>query len=113
MAAVLDADAPGFVERRQLIDAQPRILRMADVFETVEAAPRHPGNEFAIEPEMHFEAVGVSVIPRQDVRRERAPLECGCDAVRFYFREGGNGGLREMRGRAGDEARAEAFHQIV
>ena len=48
VAAVFDAYPVLAQDRRDLIDLEPRVVRVADVRKSVDAAPRHPRNKFAV-----------------------------------------------------------------
>ncbi len=75
MAAVLGFDSIAAIERDELVDAQPRVVRVANVFEGVYAAPRHPWNKLAVEAQMELEPIREVVVPGHYVRHECAPLE--------------------------------------
>src|SRR5579871_5298784 len=113
MAAIFHAHAVGFIERRQLVDAQLRVHRMPDVLKSRHASPCHPRNEIAIEFEMKLEPVSMRVVPRHDVRRESATLECGRHRIWFQFRKCSSGKLWKMRRRGGNEPRTEPLHHVI
>ena len=83
VAAVLDADSVLAQQRRDLVDLESRVVRVADVGKRVDAAPRHPRDEFAVVAQMQLEAVGEVVVPGHDVRDESAVPEGGHDAPWF------------------------------
>ncbi len=83
VAAILDADSMLAQERRDLVDLETRVVRVADVGESVDAAPRHPRDKFAIVAEMQIEAVGKIVVPGHDVGDECAAREGWPDARRL------------------------------
>ena len=58
VAAVFDVDTALAQQRRDLVDLEPRVVRVADVRERVDAAARHPRDELAVVAQMQIEAVG-------------------------------------------------------
>jgi len=87
-------------------------VRVADVGERVDSAPRHPGDEFAIVTKMQFEAIGETVVPGHDVGGERAALECGRHAEGFDGAEALGVDMRIRWRDAGSESCAELFEKI-
>ena len=80
MPAVLDADPILAQQRRDFVYFEPRVVRVPNVRERVDAAPRHPRDEFAVVPQMQFKTVRNGVVPGHEVGNKRAPLERGNDA---------------------------------
>src|SRR5258708_38305977 len=91
VAAVLEADSVLAQERRNFVDLESCVVRVADVGEGVDATTRHPWDEFAVVAKVQLEAVWKVVVPGHDVGDESAVLEGGSDAP--WFERGELGGI--------------------
>jgi hypothetical protein len=109
VTAVFDADSVLAQKRRDFVDLESRVVRVADVGEGVDAATRHPWDEFAVVAKMHIEAVGEVVVPGHDVGDESTAPEGGRDAPWFERGEAGPLDSRIRRRDARREFRAELF----
>ena len=87
VAAVFGGDSALAIERRQFVDSQPRVVRVADIGECVDAPRRHPGDELAIVRQMLLETIGERIVPGHEVGNEGAPRERGLDLVRLDLAE--------------------------
>ena len=113
VAAVFDVYSTLAQKRRDLVDLEARVVRVADVRERVDSPPRHPWNEFAVVAKMQIEAVGEVVVPGHDVGHECAALEGGSDAPGFERGKAARTLDSRIRWRhARRELRAELFEQI-
>src|SRR5208282_302246 len=112
VAAVFDVYRALAQQRRDFVDLEARVVRVADVRERVDPPARHPWDEFAVVAKMQIEAVGEVVVPGHDVGRECAALEGWRDAPGFDRANAGGIDARIRWRNARWELCAELFEQI-